>query len=80
MKDVQPSSQRQSGTVRSNCPDCDAPLVILRVIGGRGTCEYWTLRCSRCGGIHLDIVEPAPETAASGLQPGTTITAPATHS
>ena len=25
---------------------------------GRGGCEYWTMRCTRCGGIHLDIVEP----------------------
>ena len=24
---------------------------------GRGGCEYWTMRCTRCGGIHLDIVE-----------------------
>ena len=48
-------------SVRSNCPDCQASLVVLRVIGGRGGAEYWTMRCTRCGGIHLDIVQTAPE-------------------
>lgn len=43
--------------VRSNCPDCDAGLVVLRIISGRADCEYWTMRCTRCGGIHLDIVK-----------------------
>ena len=49
--------------VRSNCPDCDGQLRVLRVIGGRAGSEYWTLRCTRCGGIHLDIVKgsvPSP--------------------
>ena len=47
--------------VRSNCPDCDAELAILRIIPGR-TAEYWTMRCTECGGIHLDIVDfGAPE-------------------
>jgi hypothetical protein len=27
------------------------------VIGGRAGAEYWTMRCTRCGGIHLDIVK-----------------------
>jgi hypothetical protein len=27
------------------------------VIGGRADYEYWTMRCTRCGGIHLDIVK-----------------------
>jgi len=49
--------------VRSNCPDCDAPLAILRVIPGRARCEYWTLRCTSCGGIHLDIIKPASAAA-----------------
>jgi hypothetical protein len=31
------------------------------VIGGRAGCEYWTMRCTRCGGIHLDIVNASPE-------------------
>ena len=47
-----------SPDVRSNCPDCDAELTILRIISGRGGAEYWTLRCTECGGIHLDIVKP----------------------
>ena len=46
--------------VRSNCPDCDAALAILRIIPGRAA-EYWTMRCTECGGIHLDIVDATPE-------------------
>ena len=49
--------------VRSNCPDCDAELAILRIIPGRGGAEYWTMRCTECGGIHLDIVKGAKEQA-----------------
>ena len=45
-------------TVLSNCPQCNARLAILRVIGGKAGCEYWTMRCTRCGGIHLDVVKP----------------------
>jgi hypothetical protein len=30
----------------------------MRVIGGRGA-YYWTMRCIRCAGIHLDVVKPA---------------------
>jgi len=47
---------------RSACPECKASLAVLKVIPGRvgrGGCEYWTMRCTRCGSIHLDIVEPA---------------------
>jgi uncharacterized Zn finger protein len=43
-------------TVLSSCPECEAGLAVLRIIPGRAGCEYWTLRCTRCGGIHLDIV------------------------
>jgi uncharacterized Zn finger protein len=68
MPDVQPSPQGRSRSARSNCPDCDAHLVILKVIGGRGECEYWTLRCTRCGGIHLDIIDPAPEAAGTSRE------------
>jgi len=52
-------------SVRSSCPDCDAGLRVLRVIPGRAGSEYWTLRCIRCGGIHLDIIKSgaAPEPA-----------------
>src|SRR3954471_23698366 len=45
--------------VLSNCPDCTASLAVLRVIPGRAGAEYWTMRCTRCGGIHLDIVNPS---------------------
>ncbi|XIA66677.1 hypothetical protein ACFIOY_12455 [Bradyrhizobium sp. TZ2] len=30
---------------------------MLRIIPGRAGAEYWTMRCTRCGGIHLDIVK-----------------------
>jgi len=46
----------------SACPQCSAGLVVLKIIPGRvgrGGCEYWTMRCTRCGSIHLDIVEAA---------------------
>lgn len=44
--------------VLSNCPQCTADLVVLRIIPGRAGSEYWTMRCTKCGGIHLDIVKP----------------------
>lgn len=47
-----------SRTVLSKCPECDGDLTVLRVIGGRAGCEYWTMRCTDCGGIHLDILQP----------------------
>ena len=47
-----------SRNVRSDCPDCSGSLSVMRVIGGREGSEYWTMRCVRCGGIHLDIVNP----------------------
>jgi hypothetical protein len=63
------SNPHSSAEVRSDCPDCAGPLRVLRVIGGRGGAEYWTMRCIKCGGIHLDIVNnpspaPTPVTAA----------------
>jgi hypothetical protein len=61
------SKTNSSTPVRSNCPDCDGGLRVLRVIGGRAGAEYWTMRCVGCGGIHLDIVDntsPAPAPAA----------------
>jgi uncharacterized Zn finger protein len=48
-------------TVRSHCPECRGSLAVMRVFGGKAQSEYWTLRCTRCGGIHLDIVKPEPE-------------------
>jgi len=68
---VKPSEAKSSkakppAAVRSNCPECDGQLRVLRVIGGRAGSEYWTMRCTRCGGIHLDIVKgsPSPSPAA----------------
>jgi len=58
---VQPQAPAYSQSVRSNCPDCNAGLVVLRVISGRAGAEYWTMRCTRCGGIHLDIFNTSPE-------------------
>ena len=52
-----PSSQ----SACSNCPDCKASLAVVRVIAGGADCEYWTMRCTRCGGIHLDIVKASAE-------------------
>jgi hypothetical protein len=57
------STQPPSAQVLSNCPQCDAGLVVMRVIPGRAGSEYWTMRCTRCGGIHLDIVKPHPRVA-----------------
>jgi ssDNA-binding Zn-finger/Zn-ribbon topoisomerase 1 len=37
--------------VLSKCPQCHAHLAILRVIAGKAGAEYWTMRCTRCGGI-----------------------------
>ena len=53
----------------SNCPQCSASLVVLRIIPGRAGAEYWTMRCTKCGGIHLDIVKvaiPAATVTESG--------------
>jgi uncharacterized Zn finger protein len=57
------SQPAQTTTVLSNCPQCAADLVVLRVIPGKAECEYWTMRCTGCGGIHLDIVRPAARSA-----------------
>jgi uncharacterized Zn finger protein len=54
------TTQSPSVAVLCNCPQCDDDLVVLRVIPGRAGSEYWTLRCTGCGGIHLDIVRPRP--------------------
>ena len=62
-KPAQPSSRQ----VMSNCPQCSASLVVLRIIPGKAA-EYWTMRCTKCGGIHLDIVKadsPAAKVADS---------------
>jgi Zn finger protein HypA/HybF involved in hydrogenase expression len=50
----------------TNCPDCQAAdLTVLRIIPGRAGAEYWTMRCTRCGGIHLDIVGATEVTQGS---------------
>jgi uncharacterized Zn finger protein len=51
--------QKAQPRVRSNCPDCNARLTVLRIIPGRANSEYWALRCTRCGGVHLDVVKLA---------------------
>jgi hypothetical protein len=38
---------------------------VLRIIPGRADAEYWTMRCTRCGGIHLDIVGASEVTQGS---------------
>ena len=61
------SKTMPSPDVRSSCPDCNGQLKVLRVISGRAGAEYWTMRCTHCGGIHLDIINgsaPAPAPAA----------------
>ena len=55
-------SSASQNPVLSACPSCRGGLAVLKIIPGRigrGGCEYWTMRCTRCGGIHLDIVEQA---------------------
>ena len=42
----------------SKCPECRGDLAVLRVIPAAPAREYWTMRCTDCGGIHLDIVDP----------------------
>jgi hypothetical protein len=60
---VQPQALAFAPSARSNCPDCEASLAVLQVISGRAGAEYWTMRCTRCGGIHLDIVKASAEPA-----------------
>jgi uncharacterized Zn finger protein len=70
------STPAPSATARSHCPDCKGDLAVLRVIPGRATsesrAEYWTMRCTKCGGIHLDILKaagsPAERHAESGAE------------
>jgi uncharacterized Zn finger protein len=54
------AAESASSSMLSNCPQCAADLVVLRVIGGSAGSEYWTLRCTRCGGVYLNIVKTAP--------------------
>jgi uncharacterized Zn finger protein len=52
----------------TNCPDCQAGLAVLRIIPGRAGTEYWTMRCTKCGGIHLDIVKASEVTGSDDLR------------
>ncbi len=65
------SLPRPPAPLMSACPQCSAGLVVLSIIpgrAGRGGCEYWTMRCTGCGGIHLDIVNgPSAAKGADGL-------------
>jgi uncharacterized Zn finger protein len=54
---------KAAATVRNDCPECGGRLAVMRVIGGRQS-EYWTMRCIRCGGIHLNIVDSPPHPTA----------------
>ena len=53
-------TQSALAMVLSCCPQCDAELAVLSVIAGRAGSAYWAMQCMECGGIHLDIVKPAP--------------------
>ncbi|MBR1238344.1 hypothetical protein [Bradyrhizobium sp. AUGA SZCCT0182] len=65
MQSPEPNPPAQSSRqVMSNCPQCSASLAVLRIIPGKAGAEYWTMRCTKCGGIHLDIVK-ADSPAAS---------------
>ncbi|MBR0708682.1 hypothetical protein [Bradyrhizobium liaoningense] len=58
IEETQPLARSYARSVLSKCPDCGGDLTVLRVIGGRAGCEYWTMRCTDCGGIHLDVLKP----------------------
>lgn len=65
-----PTLSPPPSSVTSACPKCRAGLEVLKVIpgrAGRGGCEYWTMRCTGCGGIHLDIVNGKPASGHSDL-------------
>jgi uncharacterized Zn finger protein len=64
MLQIVPKTPTPSSAVRSHCPDCNGDLAVLRVIEGRAKpksrSEYWALRCTDCGGVHLDILNAPP--------------------
>jgi uncharacterized Zn finger protein len=61
-----PEQTLEATPTLSNCPDCTGALAVLRIIPGRGGAEYWTMRCTRCGGIHLDIIKAAQASTDNG--------------
>jgi uncharacterized Zn finger protein len=76
------SNPAHSAAVRPHCPDCKGDLAVLRVIPGRVKSEfrseYWTMRCTKCGGIHLDILKapagPAERHAGSDAEASPAVT------
>ena len=59
-------TDRAGDAAVSNCPDCSAlALGPAASSPAAPVPEYWTMRCTRCGGVHLDIINPstAPLTA-----------------
>ncbi|MDE2379317.1 hypothetical protein [Bradyrhizobium sp.] len=58
VEETRPLARCYVRSVLSNCPHCNGELAVLRVIGGRAGNEYWTMRCTTCGGIHLDVLQP----------------------
>src|ERR1700716_874754 len=56
---AQPSRQAMS-----NRPQSSAWPGVLRITPRRSGAEYWTMRCVKCGSIHLDIVKAAATTPA----------------
>jgi uncharacterized Zn finger protein len=65
------SAPAPSNKARSHCPDCEGDLAVLRIIPGRAKSEYWTLRCTKCGGIHLDILKASPGLSERHAESGT---------
>src|ERR1700759_2072857 len=65
-----PSAPALSTKARSHCPDCEGDLAVLRIIPGRAKSEYWTLRCTKCGGIHLDMRKAAPAASECHAESG----------
>ena len=64
MLQLVPPRPAHATSARSHCPDCNGDLAVLRVIAGRAkpksSSEYWAMRCTDCGGIHLDILNAPP--------------------
>jgi uncharacterized Zn finger protein len=54
-----PERSKGACSVRDDCPQCGGDLAVMRVIGGRRA-EYWTMRCVRCGVLHLNIIDSPP--------------------
>jgi uncharacterized Zn finger protein len=53
-----PPRPQALSALHHDCPECGGRLTLMRVLEGREV-DYWTKRCIRCGGLHLDIVDRA---------------------